>query len=82
MKLARKLATLAKSLTRRSRPQQKRAKQPLSNNTPERLTDEHRLELENSPDEGLEQVRIAELLQRRTRPSTESGKNEKESSDE
>ena len=83
MKLGRKLATLARSLARRSIPRQKRTNQPLSNKAPETLTDERVLRPKNSQEETLEQVRVADLLQDRTHSQgTKSGKNEKESSDE
>jgi hypothetical protein len=53
------------------------------NTAPERLTDERVLRPEKDEGERLEQARVADLLQGRAHPrDIESGKNEKENSDE
>ena len=83
MKLVQKLATLARSLARRSTPRQGRTVQPLSNKAPPRLAKERAPGSEHNLEEPLEQARVADLLQDKAHsPSTESGKNEKENSDE
>ena len=83
MKLGRKLATLVRSLARRSASQPKETNQPLSNQAFELLTDERVLRPEVRQEKELEQVRVADLLQSRARSQvTRSGNDEKENGNE